>query len=262
MEPNEQEKMLETAPEEQTAEAPAEEETSAEEAPAEEEASAEEAPAEEAQAASDEDRPPLTAKFIFDEVIEIAETVLFSVFVILLIFSYLVRPVTVDGRSMVPTLQDGDRLVMYRLCYQPKQGDIVVVNDHGGHILQDGRVVNSGYSLDECIIKRVIAVSGQEININTAEGKVSVDGVVLSEPYINEPTLTNDGAFTYPLTIPEGYIFVMGDNRNHSTDSRSVTVGLVAKEDVLGTAFFRYSLGKVESTDTIGASGHSIGFVK
>ncbi len=178
---------------------------------------------------------------VLTDFLEIVETMLISVFVVLLLFTYLIRPVTVDGRSMNPTLLHGDKLVMYRLFYQPQQGDIVVVYNHEGHILdKNNNVVNSGFSLNENIIKRVIAVEGQTITVDETAGIVYVNGVALQEDYINESTLTNDGAFVYPITIPEGYIFVMGDNRNHSTDSRSSAVGLIAVEDVLGKAFFRY----------------------
>ncbi|MBQ4465483.1 MAG: signal peptidase I [Oscillospiraceae bacterium] len=195
----------------------------------------------------------------FSEIVEILETMLISVFVILLIFSYLMRPVTVDGNSMVPTLHDTDRLVMYRLLYRPSVGDIVVVNDHGGHIFAGDEVVESGYSLDECIIKRVIAKAGQKVMIDATAGEVYVDDVLLDEPYINELTYTDDMAFQYPITIPEGYVFVMGDNRNHSSDSRSVAVGLVDVNDVLGKAYFRYHSARDEIT---GEKLDEIGFVK
>ncbi|MBD5143338.1 MAG: signal peptidase I [Oscillospiraceae bacterium] len=179
-------------------------------------------------------------KSLFNDIIEIIETMLITLFVVVLLISYLTRPVTVDGSSMVPTLQDQDRLVMLRLLYTPKQGDIVVVYNSNGHVLDsDGNVVNSGYGLNENIIKRVIATEGQKIDIRVDEGLVYVDDVALDEPYVNEAVRSNDGAFSYPMTVPEGYVFVMGDNRNHSTDSRSVFVGLVAKEDILGKAYFR-----------------------
>ncbi len=195
----------------------------------------------------------------FSEILEILETMLISVFSILLIFSYLMRPVTVDGRSMVPTLYDKDRLVMFRLLYRPTVGDVVVVNDHGGHIFSGDLVVDSGYSLNECIIKRVIATAGQKVLVDADKGEVYVDDVLLNEPYINELTYTNDHAFEYPIVIPEGYVFVMGDNRNHSTDSRSAAVGLVDVDDVMGKAYFRYVAAK---DDVTGEQLGSIGFVK
>ena len=195
----------------------------------------------------------------FSEIADILEAMLISVFGVLLIFGYLLRPVTVDGRSMVPTLYNEDKLVMFRLFYQPHAGDVVVVNNHGGHIFSGDRVVDSGASLDECIIKRVIATSGQKIEIKAAEGQVYVDDVLLDEPYINELTYSDDRAFEYPITIPDGYVFVMGDNRNHSSDSRSLFVGLVDKNDVMGRAFFRYQAAKDPDT---GAKLGSVGFVK
>lgn len=181
-------------------------------------------------------------KGFLQDVVEIVETMLVSVFVVLIAFTYLIRPVTVEGRSMNPTLLDQDKLVMFRLFYQPQQGDIVVVNNRAGHVLDENdRIKESGFSLNEAIIKRVIAVEGQMVNVDEQAGIVYVDGVALDEPYINEPTTSNDGAFMYPITIPEGYVFVMGDNRNHSTDSRNSAVGLVPVEDVLGKTFFRYA---------------------
>ncbi len=185
---------------------------------------------------------------IFSDVLEILETMAISIFVVFLVFTYLVRPVTVDGRSMYPTLGDRDKLVMFRLCYHPQVGDIVVIDNTQGHVLDaDGNVVESTYSLVEPIIKRVIAEGGQTVEVDAGTGTVYVDGVALNEPYLNELTLTDDGAFNYPITIPEGYLFVMGDNRNHSTDSRSSAVGLVPREAVLGLAYFRY-----EPTSNIG----------
>lgn len=198
----------------------------------------------------------------FNDVIEILETMLKSVFVVLLLFTYLIRPVTVEGRSMVPTLQNHDKLVMRRILYQPHQGDIVVVNNYEGHILSpDGSVVNSGYALNEVLIKRVIAVAGQSIEVRTDEGLVYVDGVALEESYTNEPTLVNDGAFSYPITVPKGYVFVMGDNRNHSTDSRNPSVGLIAEKDILGNAFFRYCAVETDGAGQETASFSTAGFI-
>ncbi|MBR6617332.1 MAG: signal peptidase I [Oscillospiraceae bacterium] len=188
------------------------------------------------------DEPAKKEKGSFlSELLEIAETMIVSVFAVLLLFTYLCRPVTVDGNSMNPTLLNDDRLVMYRMFYEPKRGDIVVVNNHNGNLLnKEGQVISSGYSLNENLIKRVVAVEGEELNIDFEAGVVMIDGVPLEEDYINDLTHNNDGAFTYPITIPKGYIFVMGDNRNHSTDSRSSAVGLIAVEDIIGKTYFRY----------------------
>lgn len=208
------------------------------------------------EAAAEEEKKPVDW---FSEIMEILETMLISVFAILLVFTYLMRPVTVDGRSMVPTLYNNDRLVMFRLFYKPVMGDVVVVNNHGGHVFSGERVVDSGFSLDECIIKRVIATEGHTVLIDAPNGALYVDGELQDEPYINELTYSDDHAFAYPITIPDGYAFVMGDNRNHSTDSRSAAVGLVKVEDVMGKAFFRYQPAKDELT---GEPQGTVGFIK
>ncbi len=199
---------------------------------------------------------------LFNDIVEILETMLMSVFVVLLLFTYLIRPVTVEGRSMVPTLQNHDKLVMRRILYEPHQGDIVVISNYSGHVLdENGNAIESGSSLNEILIKRVIAVAGQSIEVRTDEGRVYIDGAPLDEDYVNEPTLTNDGAFSYPITVPEGYVFVMGDNRNHSTDSRNPCVGLVAKEDILGNAFFRYCSVETDGAGQETASFSTVGFI-
>ena len=96
----------------------------------------------------------------------------------------------------------------------------------------------------------VSRLAGQTVRVDASVGAVYVDDVKLDEPYIAELTFTDDGAFSYPITIPEGYMFVMGDNRNHSTDSRNAMVGVVKTEDALGKAYFRYRPAKPEAGDT------------
>lgn len=166
-------------------------------------------------------------KSFFNDTIEWFEAVAVAVMVVLLVFTFVLRQVVVEGDSMLPTLSNGDRLIITHLFYTPNQGDIVVVNCEGEH------------KLNKTIIKRVIATEGQEVNIDFDNGVVTVDGAELKEDYINALTTRNDGAFSYPVTVPEGCIFVMGDNRNHSTDSRNPEVGFLSVDDVLGKAFFR-----------------------
>ena len=125
---------------------------------------------------------------------------------------------------MQQTLIEPDRLIVSKLFYTPKQGDIVVLRKESFK--------------DDAIIKRVIAVGGQTVDIDFTEGVVYVDGVALDEPYVNAPTYDPED-FTEPVEVPEGCIFVMGDNRNHSTDSRDARIGVVDNRYIIGKALFR-----------------------
>lgn len=146
-----------------------------------------------------------------------------SVLVVVLVFTFVIRMIGVDGHSMVPTLQHGDRLlVVTSLLYHDYQyGDIVILRkDTFG---------------TEPIVKRIIATEGQTVDIDFSTGSVYVDGILLREPYINELTFEEEGT-EFPLTVPEGSVFVMGDNRNHSTDSRSSLLGTVDTRYIIGKA--------------------------
>ena len=130
---------------------------------------------------------PQKSSFLSD-VAEILETVFVSIFVVILLFAYVVRPVTVDGDSMRETLHDKDRLLMSDLLYTPEYGDIVIVNNTHSYLYdEDGNLVEgNGLPQEKRLIKRIIATGGQEINIDFATGEVTVDGEVLDEPYIRE----------------------------------------------------------------------------
>ena len=130
---------------------------------------------------------------------------------IILVFTFVGRIIGVDGSSMYPTLHHGDMLLLQSVGYEPKQGDVVVLT-------------KAFRDVDGPIVKRVIAVGGQTVDIDYQTGTVYVDGEALDEPYLNEPM------------VPEGSVFVMGDNRNHSNDSRDVTLGTVDERYVLGRA--------------------------
>lgn len=141
--------------------------------------------------------------------------------IILMMYTFCVKTVAVDGTSMLPTLQHGDRLIITAFCSEPEQGDIIVST-------QPNAFGNS-------VIKRVIATENQTVDIDFATGDVFVDGVLLDEPYINNPTLNSEGV-QFPLTVPPNHIFVMGDNRQGSTDSRSDMIGFIQEEYIFGVA--------------------------
>ena len=143
------------------------------------------------------------------------------------LFNCVARLTRVDGGSMDNTLQDGEIMLIWSLGYTPAQGDIVVLNKTS--------VILSGWTEPRAIVKRVIAVGGQTVDIDYAAGVVYVDGKRLHEDYINEPTYTAEGT-EFPLTVPEGSVFVMGDNRNHSNDSRDARLGTVDTRYLLGRA--------------------------
>ena len=145
---------------------------------------------------------------------------------VLLLFSLVFQVVTVSGPSMNATLIDGDCvLLLGNLIYrQPEYGDIIVAS-------------KDAFEEGEPIIKRVIATEGQVVDIDFIAGIVYVDGVALTEDYTNTPTTLQEG-MTFPLVVDEGCIFVMGDNRNNSKDSRSPQIGLIDLREVVGRAIF------------------------
>ena len=144
---------------------------------------------------------------------------------LILVFTFIGRIIGVDGSSMYPTLHHGDMLLLQSVGYEPKQGDVVVLT-------------KAFRDVDGPIVKRVIAVGGQTVDIDYDAGTVAVDGQVLDEPYILEEMLWPSSSHMQEthFEVPEGSIFVMGDNRNHSSDSRDVTLGTVDERYVLGRA--------------------------
>lgn len=159
------------------------------------------------------------------EAYEWVQALVCSVLAVVLTFTFGVRLIGVDGHSMVPTLQDGDRLLVLNsaLCGGYESGDIVVLRKES--------------FLPTPIVKRVIAVGGQVVDIDFTSGSVFVDGKRLQEDYVSEPTLTMEGT-AFPLTVPEGCVFVMGDNRNASNDSRDSRLGTVDQRYIIGRAIF------------------------
>lgn len=180
-----------------------------------------------------------------NDVIEIVESTLLTVFVIIMIFTYLLHPVNVVGSSMNNTLFDGNKVFMTTVYTGPHYGDILVINNDMAYFLdENGKVIEkdiTGSGLKECIIKRVIAEPGQTIDFDVDKEQVIVDGKVLDEPYIRQTVISDGGNFNFPITVPEGYYFVMGDNRRESADSRNGEVGLIKKEQIYGKAIVKYS---------------------
>lgn len=158
--------------------------------------------------------------FIYDWL----DSLIFAILLILFAFTFLFRVVGVSGRSMNPTLKDGDWLTVSAITKTVEKGDIVVITQPN--------------SLNEPIIKRVIAKGGDEVMIDFIEHTVTVNGLILNERYIAEPTALM-GDFVYPITVPDGCLFVMGDNRNDSLDSRFKTIGFIDERYVLGVAQVR-----------------------
>ena len=156
---------------------------------------------------------------IFDWV----QSMVVALLVCVLLFTFVVRIVNVSGTSMLDTLHNNDRIVISDLFYKPSQGDIIVLR-------------KTSFS-DEPIVKRVIALGGQTVNIDFEKGVVYVDGEALDEPYILEPTRRRID-FEDETLVPEGCVFVMGDNRNGSTDSRDLRIGCVDERLIIGKALF------------------------
>ena len=162
---------------------------------------------------------------VMDEVFEWAESFVFAMFVVILIFTFFFRIVLVQGPSMRETLQDQDRLIITHINYTPQKGDIVVINSE---------------KLGKTIIKRVIGTGGDKVVVDYNNNTVTVNGKVISNDNIRE-AMYNTNLFdekyeveenVFEYDVPEGKLFVMGDNRNNSTDSRRI--GFIDPSDVLG----------------------------
>ena len=163
------------------------------------------------------------SKGFLKELYEWTQAIAIAVVLALLINQFVFSIVEVQGASMEPTLNQSERLFVFKSFYKPKNKDIIIVKSE---------------QLNKYIVKRVIAVGGQTIDINKETGEVFVDGKLQNEPYINEGTNYFVGnADKYPLTVPENHVFVMGDNRGNSMDSRAL--GVFDYDDIMGKALFR-----------------------
>jgi len=168
--------------------------------------------------------PSKFGKTVARELLEWAQAIIIAVVIALLIKNFVFTVAKVKGPSMQPTLQDGNRLFVQILLFEPEYGDIIIFKPH--------------CSPDSLFVKRVIANEGQTLDINFTTGDVTVDGVVLDEPYIADRT-RRPGDMQFPTVVPDGCVFAMGDNRNSSHDSRSSDVGFIKKSSIIGGAKFR-----------------------
>jgi signal peptidase I len=171
------------------------------------------------------------------ELYEWLGALLIPVLTAVLLFTFVVRVVNVDGPSMRETLQDDDKLLVLNaaLCGTYDRGDIVIFQ---APEFEDGQL----------IVKRVVATEGQTVDIDFASGTVTVDGQPLNEPYTREPTWLDEG-LEFPVTVPEGCVFVMGDNRNNSRDSRDAELGPIDTRHIVGRAAVLVLPGKTANLE-------------
>jgi signal peptidase I len=161
------------------------------------------------------------------EMLEWVEAIVAAVLIAFVIRTFIMTVVRVDGQSMENTLYNNERLIVWRLGYEPENDDIIIF---------EPRCAQGSY-----YVKRVIATEGQTVKIDYDTNSVYVDGEKIDEPYIKEEmSLYMFSANDDEWTVPEDCVFVMGDNRNHSSDSRNPDVGFVTKDSILGKVVLRF----------------------
>ena len=162
------------------------------------------------------------------EIFEWLDVLATAIITVVIIFSLIFRVATISGESMTNTLQDKDKVIITNLAYTPKKGDIIVF-----------QVAGSDHS--HPVVKRVIATEGDTVDIDFDGWAVSVNGEALEESYVTKADSAMErGNIAFPLTVPQGCVFVLGDNRNASWDSRYSAVGCVDTRAILGKVLIRF----------------------
>lgn len=176
----------------------------------------------------DQQEVPSSKEKFQRSVLEWTETIVMAIVLVAVVFTFVVRVITVDGGSMKPTYHDGDRVLVSGFAGEIEKGDIVII-------------VNT---LEEPIIKRVVATAGQTVDFDPVLGEVTVDGVpLMGEEFGIENGITAvpdlpGQVLEFPQTVPENCVFVLGDNRGNSTDSRYLEVGMIDHRNILGKVIF------------------------
>ena len=198
---------------------------------------------------NEEKRPQARSDWKKSIVLYLRDVICYLIAIVIL-FLLVFRVVIVSGTSMNMTLYNGDYLLLLSSTFyrDPQNGDVVVISKKA---FDDGTP----------IVKRVIATAGQTVDIDFPNGVVYVNGAALEESYVNTPTNTR-GTVAFPLTVPEGFVFVLGDNRNGSRDSRYVEIGLIDTREILGKAIFLFLPGTNTEQDPKPMDWHRIGVIK
>ena len=184
-----------------------------------------------------------TIKGLSEQIGNIVEMMLISLLIVCLVFAYFLHMTRISGDSMMNTLGSGDTVIMSAFYGKANSGDIVVIDADESVTYDYKGDLKSSIGMNKYIVKRIIATGGQTVDIDFSSGSVYVDGEKLSEPYLSSLTHLDEGGFTgaYPLKVPEGYVFVMGDNRRVSLDSRSDKLGFVKEDKIMGEVLFGVS---------------------
>lgn len=150
---------------------------------------------------------------------------MFALAAVIILYIFVFKTYMVRGESMVPTLIEGNRVFVICALYTPKQGDVIIMDE--------------SLLIGDSIVKRVVATEGQTVNIDSQTGEITVDGVIFDKPIgTTQKNYISSSNTTYPLTVPKGHVFVMGDNRAYSFDSRYDKIGFIERRNIIGRALY------------------------